>query len=314
MEKYNFLKEIEKIEEPTIKEFVKESFKIIPDYFWKIPASASGRFHPLDTLGEGGLVTHTKRVFYLAEEIAKIFLLKDEKLDIVRAAALLHDTYKHGPEDKGHGDREHPFYPRKFLKQIAHLTPYFEEIMDVIETHQGRWGIDPVKMPKTREQWALHIADFIASRNFIYVRLDGYKKPEIEDLPYLSHDLENLIKNYLDLKVKRQLIEKKMEEIKKKVLEKLKEKNENKVITKIGVARIIKNIIYKFDKEILAPVFKKMGIWERVVTIDEKKFKKYLSEGIIPKEILQKGVQVVEKESIKIMPREDSPEISEEEN
>ncbi len=312
MERYDFSKEINKIQEPTIRRFVEEALKIIPDYFWRIPASASGRFHPLDTLGEGGLVLHTLRVFYLVEELAKVFLLKNERLDIVRAAAILHDSYKHGVKDEGHGDKEHPFYPRIHLKKISHLTPYFDEIMDVIETHQGRWGIEPVRMPKTREQWVLHIADFIASRNFVYIRLEGYEPPEFESLPYLDKGLEETIKEYLDLRSQRQKIEKRMEELKKIVLEKLKEKGEEKVITRIGVARILKNVIYKFNLELLAPFLKKIGLWDRIVTIDEKKFKKYLREGLINLQEIKNGVEIREKESVKIMPREDFPELEEE--
>lgn len=300
-------KEIERIEETSIKRFVKEAFTVVPSYFWNIPASASGRFHPLDTLGKEGLVIHTKRVFYLAEELAKVFLLKNEKLDVVRAAALLHDTYKHGLEDKGHSDEEHPFYPRTQFKNFVHLTPYFSQIINAIETHQGRWGREPIKMPHSREEWVLHIADFIASRNFVYLEFNGYTPPDFEEkiASLLREDLEELVKNYLDLKEERARIEKRMEEIKKTLKEMMEKEETNKYITKIGTVRLINNIIYKFKLSTLKPIFKKLGIWDHVVRIDEKKFQEYLNAGIIQLQALEDGVKILEKKSVKIMPRKD---------
>ena len=34
--------------------------KLLPDYFYEVPASSTGKYHPSYSLGEGGLLRHSK--------------------------------------------------------------------------------------------------------------------------------------------------------------------------------------------------------------------------------------------------------------
>ena len=58
-----FNTEINRIESEDLRSFVRYYLdEYTPDYFWKIGASSSGKYHPVFSQGEGGLVRHTKAV------------------------------------------------------------------------------------------------------------------------------------------------------------------------------------------------------------------------------------------------------------
>ncbi|MBN2380230.1 HD domain-containing protein [candidate division WOR-3 bacterium] len=305
---FNLDEELSSIQDASIKKFVSKSLKKVPDYFWHVPASASGRFHPLDTLGDGGLVLHTKRVVYLASEIAKVFKIEGEKLDVLRAAAILHDSFKNGVKDEGHTEEDHPLIVRYQLKELADETAFFEEIMNAIECHQGLWGPQPLRMPKSPLEWALHIADFVASRTAVYLYFSGYSPevpPSDQEFPYLSEDLADSISHYLDLRVMRAEIEKQMEAVKQKIIDKMKESGERKVFSSKGSARLVGNTHYKINQTKLREVLEKLGLWEKVVMANEKRLQELMEDGLVDEEQLGEAVEKLVKDAVRILPRED---------
>ena len=306
--KLNLDEELAQIQNPSIRLFVTKALEHVPEYFWHVPASASGRFHPLDTLGDGGLVLHTKRVVYLATEVAKVFKIEGEKLDVLRAAAILHDSFKNGLVDEDHTEEDHPLIVRHQLKDLASETPYFEEIMNAIECHQGLWGPQPLRMPKNPLEWSLHIADFIASRTAVYLYFSGYepeKPPSEQEFEALSEDLESAISHYLDLRAKRTEIEKEMEHVKKQLLEEMNRRGERKMLTTKGSARILTNAHFKIDQAKLKPLLEKLGFWDKVTMVNEKRLQELLHDGIVSEEDLGDSVEKIEKDSVRILPRED---------
>jgi len=305
---YNLDDELASIEDSTVKEFVTKALSKVPEYFWHVPASASGRFHPLDTLGDGGLVLHTKRVVYLATEIAKVFKIEGENLDILKAASILHDSFKNGIADEGHTEEDHPLIVRHQLQDLSAETEYFEEIMEAIECHQGLWGPQPLRMPKKPIQWALHIADFVASRSAVYLYFSGYNPPKAPaelDFSSLTEDLAESIGYYLDLRVKRAEIEKQMEEIKQKISEEMVKREERKVFSTKGSARLIGNTHYKINQPKLKEVLDKLGLWDKVAMANEKRLQELIADGLINEADLDDAIEKVEKDAIRILPRED---------
>lgn len=306
--KYTLDEELSQIQDASIRLFVSKALERIPDYFWHIPASASGRFHPLDTLGEGGLVLHTKRVVYLSGELAKVFKLEGTKLDVLRAAAILHDSFKNGLMDEDHTEEDHPLIVRNQLQELASETPYFDEIMQAIECHQGLWGPQPLRMPKKSLEWALHIADFIASRSALYVYFSGYepeKLPQEQEFSYLTKELEPLISRYLDLRTRRAGIEKEMEQLKNDITEEMHKLDERKVMTEKGSARLVNHTHYKINHTKLQPILEKMGLWGKVTMVNEKRLQEALADGVLEEEDIKDAVQRNIKESVRILPRED---------
>lgn len=306
--KFNLDEELEQIEDPSIRLFVTKALERVPDYFWHVPASASGRFHPLDTLGEGGLVLHTRRAVYLATEIAKVFKIDGAKLDVLRAAAILHDSFKNGLVDEDRTEADHPLIVRHQLKDLASETPYFDEIMNAIECHQGLWGPQPLRMPKKPLEWSLHIADFIASRTAVYLYFSGYEplEPPVEqEFEALSEDLEPAISRYLDLRTDRAEIEKQMEQVKKQILEEMNRRGEHKILTTKGSARLQINTHFKINQAKLKPLLERLGFWDKVTMVNEKRLQELLNDGIVSEEEMSDAVEKIAKDSVRILPRED---------
>lgn len=306
--KYNLDEELAGIEDPSIRLFTTKALELVPDYFWHVPASASGRFHPLDTLGEGGLVLHTKRVVYLSCQIANVFKIESVNLDVLRSAAILHDSFKNGVKDEDHTEEDHPLIVRHQLKDLATETPYFDEILAAIECHQGLWGPQPLRMPKKPLDWALHLADFIASRTAVYLYFSGYKPeshPSELDYGHLDSDLDELVEKYLDLRVNRASIESEMEQIKNKLVEEMNTRGERKLVTTKGSARLVSNTHYKINQARLKPVLEKLGLWDKVVMVNDKRLSEILSDEIISEEELGDAIEKVSKDTLRILPRED---------
>ena len=55
-----FEKELSYINNPRYKEGAQKLISLLPDYFFEVPASSTGKYHPSFALGSGGLVRHTK--------------------------------------------------------------------------------------------------------------------------------------------------------------------------------------------------------------------------------------------------------------
>lgn len=186
--KYDFQAELESIENETLRVFVKWCLNILPDYFYEVAASSTGKYHPSYALGEGGLVRHTIAAVRIANELFRNNTVqnfsKAEK-DIIRVALLLHDGVKHGVDGSAYVVSTHPLEVIKFLED-----KYFEveeeelpqEVIDVMEddcwyqiaecikSHMGEWNTDYrtgeeiLPKPKTELQKFTHMCDYLASR------------------------------------------------------------------------------------------------------------------------------------------------------
>lgn len=57
-----FKNELKTITSDDIRDFAKVVLDDAPDYFFKVAASSTGKYHPAYALGDGGLMRHTKAV------------------------------------------------------------------------------------------------------------------------------------------------------------------------------------------------------------------------------------------------------------
>ena len=144
-----------------------------PDYFWTDGASSSGKYHPAFSQGIGGLVRHTKAVVMFAEELLRMSsyaYMKDEYKDYVIAACILHDTAKYGIEGfdkseyKNHAKNASIAFNAWCREDGYH--PHFL-LLNAIESHMGQWSTDKEDRPFTSVDRCVHMADYMASRNFI---------------------------------------------------------------------------------------------------------------------------------------------------
>ncbi|MEG2412601.1 MAG: hypothetical protein RSA29_17005 [Clostridium sp.] len=194
--KYDFKAEIDTISNPDLKVFTRWCLEQLPDYFYEVAASSSGKYHPGYTQGEGGLIRHTQAAVRIANELFKCETIQkftDDEKDIIRVSLLLHDGVKHGTNGSSHTVATHPLEVVKYLEDR-----YFEvdeetlsdeviEIMEVdmwyqitecIKSHMGQWNTDYktkeeiLPKPETELQKFTHLCDYLASRKMLEVNFN----------------------------------------------------------------------------------------------------------------------------------------------
>ena len=155
----------------AVKSYMEER---VPDHFWEDGASSSGKFHPKFAQGIGGLVRHTKAVVMFAEELLRMSsyaYMKDEYKDFVIAACIIHDSMKYGlgeydkSEYKNHAKNASIAFA-EWCKTEHGFEPHFL-LLNAVSAHMGQWSTDKEDRPFTSVDRCVHMADYMASRNFI---------------------------------------------------------------------------------------------------------------------------------------------------
>lgn len=169
-----FKNEIELIQNEDYKMFVKMVLDTkVPLYFWEIGASSSGKYHPKFSQGEGGLVRHTKAVVKFCHEFMNLNsygYMCDEFKDYAIMACIFHDCAKYGMVEfnkstyKEHG--KNASYLVKKAWESYFGTPASEFLLNAIRCHMGQWS-EKEDRPFTQLDRLVHMADYVASRNFI---------------------------------------------------------------------------------------------------------------------------------------------------
>src|SRR5574344_1060476 len=92
-----FEKEIGYLKKESNKEDLKKLINLLPDYFFEIPASSTGKYHPKFSTTNHGLLKHTKVAVRIAYELFNIEdRFTDEDKDLIIMALVLHDGCKLG--------------------------------------------------------------------------------------------------------------------------------------------------------------------------------------------------------------------------
>lgn len=176
--------ELNLINDIEIKEFTRQVIEIMPDYFFSIPASSSGKYHPEYALGEGGLLRHTKAAVRIAYALCKLnmFHMDNEKADIVISALILHDGWKQGKEATGVTLFEHPNLASQAIDEVfrgTKILPWEDycNIRQCIESHMGQWNTSKDSDVVLFEPWSdieelVHLCDYLASRKMLEFNFD----------------------------------------------------------------------------------------------------------------------------------------------
>lgn len=180
-----FDKEIDYINNPRYKENIKILIDLLPNYFFEVPASSTGKYHPSFALGDGGLVRHTKVAVRIAKE-----LFNDESVsgaythnekDLMMMALIMHDGLKSGLKKSEYTNFDHPLLVSDYIKENKDkLTLNEKEInflCSVIESHMDPWNTNNysnvvLPKPESRYQRFVHMCDYLASRKFLDVKFD----------------------------------------------------------------------------------------------------------------------------------------------
>lgn len=171
--------EINLIRDQDVKSFVGSCIRELPDYFFSIQASSTGKYHPKFSLGEGGLVRHTKFAVKIADELLSLDMYKAMKPyhSYIIGALLLHDGFKHGLEGGKYSVHDHPIVIQNKILEWGDTDKDSEiakQIADLVVTHMGQWNEPSAKskiktiLPKIENklQAFVHQCDYLASRKF----------------------------------------------------------------------------------------------------------------------------------------------------
>ena len=176
-----FTNEISDIKDEHLRAFATELIANADDYFFTVPASSSGKYHPPFDLGDGGLVRHTRCVAYMAKSLAESYCFSDYDTDCLIVAAIAHDIKKQGSGEGKHTVWEHPELAKDYVIETFANGSFDISLKDVnkiasaVHSHMGKWGHNanflkgnmPLPMPTTEFEKALQAADYIASRREI---------------------------------------------------------------------------------------------------------------------------------------------------
>jgi hypothetical protein len=170
--------ELDLIKTPEIKEFAEWAVRILPNYFFTVPASSSGKYHPEYALGEGGLLRHTKAAVGIAVELLRLEMFSNHyapgQQDAIIVALILHDGAKSGIPKQKYTIKNHPRAITAHLEKNVDAgdcpltTEQRQAIYGLMESHMGQWTASdadtPLPKPTTQARRFVHMCDYLASR------------------------------------------------------------------------------------------------------------------------------------------------------
>ena len=181
-----FVRELSLIGDEAIRMFTIKCLQAAPKYFWQIPASSTGKYHPDYAATEGGLVKHVKMAVKFAEDLLVLeqhdHLVKNGYKDTIYAALILHDICKKGKSDEGdeHTRFDHPILATQLLTDVAlnmygdfeRIPEFVDKIQQMIASHMGQWNTNKynpnvtLSKPHTCAQEFVHMCDYLSSRKY----------------------------------------------------------------------------------------------------------------------------------------------------
>lgn len=134
------LTEAQVIKSPDIRRFTLEALDTADPRFWTIPSSSSGRYHPPEDQGEGGLVRHVIKAVTVAQQESRRFNFNQEEVDMAISAVLLHDTCKNGIPWSDTTDYTHGLVAARWLEQFELDNQTIKQgIISAVRYHMAPW-------------------------------------------------------------------------------------------------------------------------------------------------------------------------------
>lgn len=177
-----FKKELSYIRNEKYVECAKKMIELLPDYFFSIPASSTGKYHPGFAQGDGGLVRHTKVAVRMCYELSSNNSIghsfKSDEKDLMLIALIMHDGAKSGIPKEKYTRVDHPLIISNLIRDNKNNIGLSDEEIDfvcsVIETHMGEFnkdfkGNEVLPLPNNKYQRFVHMCDFLASKKFINI-------------------------------------------------------------------------------------------------------------------------------------------------
>lgn len=175
---YSYIKDSKKVDD------LKYLVSNLPDYFFEIPASSTGKYHPSFASSLHGLVKHTKVAVRIAHELLDnpgLNNFTDNEKDIIIMALVLHDGLKSGKIKEKYTRFDHPLLVCDFIREHRSNLSLNDEELElltrVISSHMGIWnkdynGNEVIPTPKDKYQRFVHMCDYLSSKKFMNVDFD----------------------------------------------------------------------------------------------------------------------------------------------
>ncbi len=180
-----FKEELKLIKDLDLRESLLKIINMLPAYWFEVPASSTGKYHPKYALGLGGLLRHSKAAMRIGYELLMDDCIGEKytnhEKDLMLMALLVHDGLKSGLPKERYTRFDHPILMGKFIidnQKEFNLSEEDAQFMnDVIKTHMGPWttdyqGNEVLERPKTKYQSFVHMCDNLASKKFLLVDFD----------------------------------------------------------------------------------------------------------------------------------------------
>jgi hypothetical protein len=141
MAKYDiFLDDLTKIKDASIKTFTESALEAVDSRFYTDSCSSSGKNHPPEDNGVGGVVRHVKKGVVVIEQFARRAVFSDLEKDIALSAYLLHDSCKNGVVWGKDTDYTHGYLASEWLKQFELNDAFAKEtLLDAVRYHMAPW-------------------------------------------------------------------------------------------------------------------------------------------------------------------------------
>lgn len=180
-----FKQELEYIKNERIRKSAEIFLELVPDYFFKVPASSTGKYHPSFSQGDGGLLRHTKVAVSIGKEVLSLeytnsLFTSDEK-DLLLLSIMFHDTQKLGDPEERYTRFDHPLLAASFIEENKDKTELTKEetelLKRVISSHMGQWNknhYNDIELPKPSDKYEffVHMCDYLSSKKFLDVKFD----------------------------------------------------------------------------------------------------------------------------------------------
>ena len=181
-----FEKEISYIKDNDKRDDIKYLINLLPDYFFSIPASSTGKYHPKFASTKSGLVKHTKVAVRIAYDLFETVNFSDSDKDLIIMSLIMHDGLKKGMVEETYTRFDHPLLVSKLILENAkNLKTSIDDVRkmcSMIESHMGKWNTNKyskvvLPLPRDEYQKFVHRCDYLASRSYLSVK---FNKLDIE--------------------------------------------------------------------------------------------------------------------------------------
>lgn len=188
-----FEKELAVIKDRRIKNWASWAIAHLPDYFFKIPASSTNKYHPEYATGDGGLVRHTQAAVRTAHTLLSTETFGDkyeaDQKDLIIAALLIHDGLKKGLPEERYTNEIHPVLVCDYLdgafaavietdRDLYPEDRYIAYVYKLVKSHMGQWntnkdGKEILPKPSCKGSSFVHLCDYLASRKLFEVNFNA---------------------------------------------------------------------------------------------------------------------------------------------